>query len=111
MTRRRDVTVRKSSLDLVVSSPSIHCSLICTSLIPNLKSFLAPLADPEDFFSPLEDTQSLNTFTKQDHLFARLEFLLQKGTVTLFLQEKSGGTVQESGVIQLEFAGQSPSGG
>lgn len=85
--------------------------MICSTLIPNLKSCPASSADPEDFFNPLEDTQSLNTFTKQDHLFARLEFLLQKGTVTLFLQEKTGGKVQESGVIQLEFAGQSPSSG
>lgn len=56
-------------------------------------------------FDPLEDSHTLNTFTKRDHLFARLEFLLEKGAVTLFHQDRSGGTLNESGVIQLEFSG------
>lgn len=56
-------------------------------------------------FDPLEDSHTLNTFTRRDHLFARLEFLLEKGGVTLFHQDKAGDALQESGVIQLEFSG------
>ncbi|KAG7472195.1 hypothetical protein MATL_G00106290 [Megalops atlanticus] len=63
------------------------------------------LADTEDLFDPLEDSQTLNTFTRRDHLFARLDFLLEKGAVTLFHQDKKGSTPHESGVIQLEFSG------
>lgn len=63
------------------------------------------LAETEDLFDPLEDSQTLNTFTRRDHLFARLEFLLEKGSVTLFHQDRRGGTIQEGGVIQLEFSG------
>ncbi|KAJ8016357.1 hypothetical protein DPEC_G00006370 [Dallia pectoralis] len=56
----------------------------------------------EDLFDPLEDSQTLNTFTRRDNLFARLEFLLEKASVNLFHQDKTGA---ESGVIQLEFSG------
>ncbi|XP_035500343.2 vacuolar protein sorting-associated protein 13D isoform X1 [Scophthalmus maximus] len=63
------------------------------------------LAETEDLFDPLEDSHTLNTFTRRDHLFARLEFLLEKGGVTLFHQDRRGGTLKESGVIQLEFSG------
>ncbi|XP_062282582.1 intermembrane lipid transfer protein VPS13D isoform X1 [Scomber scombrus] len=63
------------------------------------------LAETEDLFDPLEDSHTLNTFTRRDHLFARLEFLLEKGGVTLFHQDRRGDTVHESGVIQLEFSG------
>lgn len=62
-------------------------------------------AETEDLFDPLEDSHTLNTFTRRDHLFARLEFLLEKGGVTLFHQDKCGDTLHESGVIQLEFSG------
>ncbi|XP_037627752.1 vacuolar protein sorting-associated protein 13D isoform X3 [Sebastes umbrosus] len=63
------------------------------------------LAETEDLFDPLEDSHTLNTFTRRDHLFARLDFLLEKGGVTLFHQDRRGGTLHESGVIQLEFSG------
>ncbi|KAI3356825.1 hypothetical protein L3Q82_003332 [Scortum barcoo] len=63
------------------------------------------LAETEDLFDPLEDSHTLNTFTRRDHLFARLEFLLEKGGVTLFHQDRRGETLLESGVIQLEFSG------
>ncbi|CAF95657.1 unnamed protein product, partial [Tetraodon nigroviridis] len=61
------------------------------------------ILETEDLFDPLEDSHTLNTFTRRDHLFARLEFLLEKGGVTLFHQDKVGGTLHENGVIQLEF--------
>lgn len=62
-------------------------------------------AETEDLFDPLEDSHTLNTFTRRDHLFARLEFLLEKGGVTLFHQDRRGDKLHESGVIQLEFSG------
>ncbi|KAM9751025.1 intermembrane lipid transfer protein VPS13D isoform 4-T4 [Menidia menidia] len=63
------------------------------------------LAETEDLFDPLEDSHTLNTFTRRDHVFARLDFLLEKAGVTLFHQDKRGHTLNESGVIQLEFSG------
>ncbi|XP_037627753.1 vacuolar protein sorting-associated protein 13D isoform X4 [Sebastes umbrosus] len=63
------------------------------------------ILETEDLFDPLEDSHTLNTFTRRDHLFARLDFLLEKGGVTLFHQDRRGGTLHESGVIQLEFSG------
>ncbi|XP_027026540.2 vacuolar protein sorting-associated protein 13D isoform X1 [Tachysurus fulvidraco] len=63
------------------------------------------LAEPDDLFDALEDSQSLNTFTRRDHLFARLDFFLEKATVTLFQEDKLNRLSNESGVIQLEFSG------
>ncbi|XP_027135435.1 vacuolar protein sorting-associated protein 13D isoform X3 [Larimichthys crocea] len=63
------------------------------------------LAETEDLFDPLEDSHTLNTFTRRDYLFARLEFLLEKGGVTLFHQDRREDMLHESGVIQLEFSG------
>lgn len=69
------------------------------------------LAETEDLFDPIEDSHTLNTFTRRDNLFARLEFLLEKGSVTLYheerMEKKEGpnpNSVQESGVIQLELS-------
>ncbi|KAM3617296.1 uncharacterized protein V6R79_004435 [Siganus canaliculatus] len=63
------------------------------------------LAETEDLFDPMEDSHTLNTFTRRDHLFARLEFLLEKGSVILFHQDIRQDTLLQSGVIQLEFSG------
>ncbi|KAL7864820.1 hypothetical protein AOLI_G00162400 [Acnodon oligacanthus] len=63
------------------------------------------LAETDDLFDPLEDSQTLNTFTRRDHLFARLDFFLEKAAVTLFQQDKLNPLSSESGVIQLEFSG------
>ncbi|XP_058265239.1 intermembrane lipid transfer protein VPS13D isoform X4 [Hemibagrus wyckioides] len=63
------------------------------------------LAETDDLFDPLEDSQTLNTFTRRDHLFARLDFFLEKATVTLFQEDKLNRLSNESGVIQLEFSG------
>ncbi|XP_044206610.1 vacuolar protein sorting-associated protein 13D isoform X2 [Thunnus albacares] len=72
-------------------------------LLPSPSSW--DILETEDLFDPLEDSHTLNTFTRRDHLFARLEFLLEKGGVTLFHQDRRGDTLHESGVIQLEFSG------
>ncbi|XP_076596695.1 intermembrane lipid transfer protein VPS13D isoform X1 [Chaetodon auriga] len=73
-------------------------------LLPNPSSWDI-LAETEDLFDSLEDSHTLNTFTRRDHLFARLEFFLEKGRVTLFHQDRRGYMLHESGVIQLEFSG------
>ncbi|XP_030278181.1 vacuolar protein sorting-associated protein 13D isoform X3 [Sparus aurata] len=73
------------------------------ALLPSPSSW--DILETEDLFDPLEDSHTLNTFTRRDHLFARLEFLLEKGGVTLFHQNRIGDTLQENGVIQLEFSG------
>ncbi|XP_077474724.1 intermembrane lipid transfer protein VPS13D isoform X1 [Stigmatopora argus] len=62
------------------------------------------LAETDDFFDPLEDSHTLNTFTRRDYLFARLEFSLEKGGVTLFHQDTKDKLPHESGVIQLEVS-------
>ncbi|XP_024125798.1 vacuolar protein sorting-associated protein 13D isoform X2 [Oryzias melastigma] len=62
------------------------------------------ILETEDLFDPLEDSHTLNTFTRRDHMFARLEFLLEKGTIMLFEQDRRGPVLHESGVIQLEFS-------
>ncbi|XP_053704503.1 intermembrane lipid transfer protein VPS13D [Synchiropus splendidus] len=62
------------------------------------------LAETEEFFDPWEDSQTLNTFTRRDFLFARLEFSLQRGGITLFHQDKQKEALDESGLIQLEFS-------
>ncbi|XP_035798448.2 intermembrane lipid transfer protein VPS13D isoform X2 [Amphiprion ocellaris] len=72
-------------------------------LLPSSSSW--DILETEELFDPLEDSHTLNTFTRRDHLFARLEFLLEKGGVTLFHQDRRGDTLHESGVIQLEFSG------
>ncbi|CAM9319851.1 unnamed protein product, partial [Lampetra planeri] len=72
-------------------------------LLPSPSSW--DILETEDLFDPLEDSHTLNTFTRRDHLFARLEFLLEKGGVTLFHQDRREDTLHESGVIQLEFSG------
>uniref|UniRef100_A0A8C9YYD0 Vacuolar protein sorting 13 homolog D n=1 Tax=Sander lucioperca TaxID=283035 RepID=A0A8C9YYD0_SANLU len=72
-------------------------------LLPSPSSW--DILETEDLFDPLEDSHTLNTFTRRDHLFARLEFLLEKGAVTLFHQDRREDTLHESGLIQLEFSG------
>ncbi|KAK1801786.1 hypothetical protein P4O66_022429 [Electrophorus voltai] len=63
------------------------------------------LAETDDLFDPLEESRTLNTFTRRDHLFAQLEFFLEKAAITLFQQDKLNPLSSESGVIQLEFSG------
>ncbi|XP_061647829.1 intermembrane lipid transfer protein VPS13D isoform X2 [Phyllopteryx taeniolatus] len=62
------------------------------------------LAETDNLFDPLEDSHTMNTFTRRDYLFARLEFSLEKGVVTLFHQDSKDKMPHESGVIQLEVS-------
>ncbi|XP_046938959.1 intermembrane lipid transfer protein VPS13D isoform X4 [Lynx rufus] len=58
----------------------------------------------EEFFDPTADASCVNTYTKRDHIFARLNLQLQRGTVTLLHQEPGALQTQESAFMQLEFS-------
>ncbi|XP_069804325.1 intermembrane lipid transfer protein VPS13D isoform X2 [Dendropsophus ebraccatus] len=62
----------------------------------------------EDLFDPTSDAANLNTFTKRDHLFAKLNFQLEGGTITL-LHNSSAPTPAlasaQDAFMQLEFSG------
>ncbi|XP_014854531.1 PREDICTED: vacuolar protein sorting-associated protein 13D isoform X2 [Poecilia mexicana] len=72
-------------------------------LLPSPSSW--DILETGDLFDPLEDSHTLNTFTRRDYMFARLEFFLEKGGVTLFHEERRADSMHESGVLQLEFSG------
>ncbi|KYO48961.1 vacuolar protein sorting-associated protein 13D isoform A [Alligator mississippiensis] len=59
----------------------------------------------DEFFDPAADASSMNTFTKRDHIFAKLNLQLQGGTVTLLHREKRTLHSNESAFMQLEFSG------
>ncbi|XP_040182653.1 vacuolar protein sorting-associated protein 13D [Rana temporaria] len=63
------------------------------------------LLGADDFFDPTSDTTNLNTFTKRDHVFVKLNFQLEGGTITLLHKEKSSAPLREAAFIQLEFSG------
>ncbi|KAM4015734.1 LOW QUALITY PROTEIN: intermembrane lipid transfer protein VPS13D [Anomaloglossus baeobatrachus] len=59
----------------------------------------------EEFFDPTSDAANLNTFTKRDHVFVKLNFHLEGGTITLLHKEKNGSQAKEAAFMQLEFSG------
>ncbi|XP_015737816.1 vacuolar protein sorting-associated protein 13D isoform X3 [Coturnix japonica] len=59
----------------------------------------------DDFFDPAADASSMNTFTKRDHVFAKLNLQLQGGSFTLLHKEKKVARAEESAFMQLEFSG------
>ncbi|NWY00497.1 VP13D protein, partial [Nothoprocta ornata] len=59
----------------------------------------------DEFFDPAADASSMNTFTKRDHVFAKLNLQLQGGSVTLLHKEKKEMHAGESAFMQLEFSG------
>ncbi|XP_056409596.1 intermembrane lipid transfer protein VPS13D [Hyla sarda] len=61
------------------------------------------LLGTEEFFDPTSDAANLNTFTKRDHVFAKLNFQLEGGTITLL--HKSSAPSPEDAFMQLEFSG------
>ncbi|XP_063292174.1 intermembrane lipid transfer protein VPS13D isoform X2 [Pelobates fuscus] len=61
--------------------------------------------NPEDILDDLSDTANLNTFTKRDHVFVKLNFQLEGGTITLLHKEKSSVHDKETAFMQLEFSG------
>lgn len=58
----------------------------------------------EEFFDPTADASCMNTYTKRDHVFAKLNLQLQRGTVTLSQQEPGTPPEAESAFMQLEFS-------
>uniref|UniRef100_A0A8D2BRI2 UBA domain-containing protein n=1 Tax=Sus scrofa TaxID=9823 RepID=A0A8D2BRI2_PIG len=59
----------------------------------------------EEFFDPTADASCMNTYTKRDHVFAKLNLQLQRGTVTLLHQEQGAPQTNQSAFMQLEFSG------
>ncbi|XP_077106391.1 intermembrane lipid transfer protein VPS13D isoform X2 [Ranitomeya variabilis] len=59
----------------------------------------------EEFFDPTSDAANLNTFTKRDHVFVKLNFHLEEGTITLLHKEKNESQAKEAAFMQLEFSG------
>uniref|UniRef100_A0A2K6FE78 Vacuolar protein sorting 13 homolog D n=1 Tax=Propithecus coquereli TaxID=379532 RepID=A0A2K6FE78_PROCO len=57
----------------------------------------------EEFFDPT-DASCMNTYTKRDHVFAKLNLQLQRGTVTLLHKEQGTPQMNESAFMQLEFS-------
>lgn len=58
----------------------------------------------EEFFDPTADASCMNTYTRRDHVFAKLNLQLQRGTVTLSHQEPGTPQTKESAFMQLEFS-------
>ncbi|XP_030661823.1 vacuolar protein sorting-associated protein 13D isoform X1 [Nomascus leucogenys] len=58
----------------------------------------------EEFFDPTADASYMNTYTKRDHVFAKLNLQLQRGTVTLLHKEQGTPQMNESAFMQLEFS-------
>ncbi|XP_041061622.1 vacuolar protein sorting-associated protein 13D [Carcharodon carcharias] len=62
--------------------------------------------DTDEIFDSMTDTSSMNTFTKRDHVFVKLNFLLQSGTVSLLKHDKEMGLGEtETAFVELEFSG------
>uniref|UniRef100_A0A4W3GI10 Vacuolar protein sorting 13 homolog D n=1 Tax=Callorhinchus milii TaxID=7868 RepID=A0A4W3GI10_CALMI len=60
----------------------------------------------DEIFDPMADTSSMNTITRRDHVFAKLNFLLQSGTVSLLRHVKETTLdVKEAAFVELEFSG------
>ncbi|XP_053307347.1 intermembrane lipid transfer protein VPS13D [Spea bombifrons] len=59
----------------------------------------------DELFDPTTDTANLNTFTKRDNVFLKLNFQLEGGTITLSHKEKSSTSDKETAFMQLEFSG------
>lgn len=74
----------------------------------SLKVFSSSRSGTEEFFDPTADASCMNTYTKRDHVFAKLNVQLQRGTMTLLHQEPGTPQTDESAFTQLEFSGAAP---
>ncbi|XP_044308193.1 vacuolar protein sorting-associated protein 13D isoform X3 [Varanus komodoensis] len=59
----------------------------------------------DELFDPAADVSDINTFTKRDHVFAKLNLRLQGGSVTLLHAEKRALWAPGRAFMQLEFSG------
>lgn len=69
------------------------------------------LLGADEFFDPAADASSMNTFTKRDHVFAKLNLQLQGGSFTLLHRKKKVVRAEETAFMQLEFSGIKPVSG
>ncbi|KAM6240877.1 intermembrane lipid transfer protein VPS13D isoform 4-T4 [Porphyrio hochstetteri] len=76
-------------------------------LLPDPKEQWNPedILGADEFFDPAADASSMNTFTKRDHVFAKLNLQLQGGSFTLLHKEKKAVHAEETAFMQLEFSG------
>ncbi|KAJ7401442.1 hypothetical protein BTVI_95875 [Pitangus sulphuratus] len=77
-------------------------------LLPDPKEQWNPedILGADEFFDPAADASSMNTFTKRDHVFAKLNLQLQGGSFTLLHKKKKKRVVpaEETAFMQLEFS-------
>uniref|UniRef100_A0A8C0UDT2 Vacuolar protein sorting 13 homolog D n=1 Tax=Cyanistes caeruleus TaxID=156563 RepID=A0A8C0UDT2_CYACU len=75
-------------------------------LLPDTKEQWNPedILGTDDFFDPAADASSMNTFTKRDHVFAKLNLQLQGGSFTLLHRKKKILCAEETAFMQLEFS-------
>uniref|UniRef100_A0A8C3DPQ3 Vacuolar protein sorting 13 homolog D n=1 Tax=Corvus moneduloides TaxID=1196302 RepID=A0A8C3DPQ3_CORMO len=76
-------------------------------LLPDPKEQWNPedILGADEFFDPAADASSMNTFTKRDHVFAKLNLQLQGGSFTLLHGKKKVVHAEETAFMQLEFSG------
>nr|XP_021397725.1 vacuolar protein sorting-associated protein 13D isoform X2 [Lonchura striata domestica] len=76
-------------------------------LLPDPKEQWNPedILGTDEFFDPAADASSMNTFTKRDHVFAKLNLQLQGGSFTLLHRKKKVLRAEETAFMQLEFSG------
>ncbi|NXU96664.1 VP13D protein, partial [Cettia cetti] len=76
-------------------------------LLPDPKEQWNPedILGTDEFFDPAADASSMNTFTKRDHVFAKLNLQLQGGSFTLLHRKKKVFYAEETAFMQLEFSG------
>ncbi|XP_059722821.1 intermembrane lipid transfer protein VPS13D isoform X2 [Haemorhous mexicanus] len=76
-------------------------------LLPDPKEQWNPedILGTDEFFDPAADASSMNTFTKRDHVFAKLNLQLQGGSFTLLHRKKKVLHAEETAFMQLEFSG------
>ncbi|XP_078281630.1 intermembrane lipid transfer protein VPS13D isoform X1 [Rhinoraja longicauda] len=62
--------------------------------------------DGDEIFNTMTDTSNMNTFTRRDHVFIKLNFLLQSGTISLLRHDKETNICgTETAFVELEFSG------
>ncbi|XP_041275721.1 vacuolar protein sorting-associated protein 13D isoform X1 [Onychostruthus taczanowskii] len=76
-------------------------------LLPDPKDQWNPedILGTDEFFDPAADASNMNTFTKRDHVFAKLNLQLQGGSFTLLHRKKKVLRAEETAFMQLEFSG------
>ncbi|NXO05389.1 VP13D protein, partial [Rhinopomastus cyanomelas] len=77
-------------------------------LLPDPKEQWNPedILGADELFDPAADASSMNTFTKRDHVFAKLNLQLQGGSFTLLHNKvKKVVNAEETAFMQLKFSG------